>query len=146
MSVDIRGTFFHQLSWPAQVAKWLETVGTDSIGARFESRTRTKLSGGPEHWLGTALVPPFIIPLLSLDIIGAVVYDIGWGQKLLLHCTGSGLPTVVLEAPIGQASYVWSRVQPILAKQTRVKTSNTYIGTRTVPELGRPSVATHFEQ
>jgi pimeloyl-ACP methyl ester carboxylesterase len=51
---------------------------------------------------------------------GAVVYDIGWGQKLLLHCTGSGLPTVVLEAPIGQASYVWSRVQPILAKQTRV--------------------------
>ena len=26
-------------------------VGTDTIGARFESRT--KLSGGPEHWLGT---------------------------------------------------------------------------------------------
>ena len=51
-----------------------------------------------------------------------MVYDIGWGQKLLLHCTGSGLPTVVLEAPIGQASYVWSRVQPILARQTRVKT------------------------
>ena len=33
-------------------------VGTDTIGARFESRSRTKVSGGPEHWLGTALVPP----------------------------------------------------------------------------------------
>ena len=48
------------------------------------------------------------------------MYDIGWGQKLLLHCTGSGLPTVVLEAPIGQPSYIWSKVQPILAKHTRV--------------------------
>ena len=33
-------------------------VGTVTQGARFESRTHTKLSGGPEHWLGTALVPP----------------------------------------------------------------------------------------
>ena len=58
----------------------------------------------------------------TVSVIGAVVYDIGWGQKLLLHCTGSGLPTVILEAPIGQASYVWSSVQPIVAKHTRVIT------------------------
>ena len=48
------------------------------------------------------------------------MYDIGWGQKLLLHCMGSGVPTVILDAPIGQASHVWSQVQPLLARQTKV--------------------------
>ena len=57
---------------------------------------------------------------MSCEFPDSSFYDIGWGQKILLHCTGSGLPTVILDAPIGQASHVWSQVQPLLAKQTRV--------------------------
>jgi pimeloyl-ACP methyl ester carboxylesterase len=45
--------------------------------------------------------------------------DIG-GRKLHLLCTGSGSPTVILEAS-GLASYRdWLQVQPALAKRTRV--------------------------
>ena len=28
--------------------------------------------------------------------VGAALYDVGWGQKLLLHCTGTGPPTGML--------------------------------------------------
>ena len=58
MSVDIRGTFFHQLSWPAQVAKWLEMWGLSHKVPGLNPGPALKLTGGPEHWLRTALVPP----------------------------------------------------------------------------------------
>ena len=45
--------------------------------------------------------------------------DIG-GRKLNLYCTGSGLPTVVLEAGGGESSLDWRFVQPLLMKKTRV--------------------------
>ena len=45
--------------------------------------------------------------------------DIG-GRKLNLYCTGSGLPTVVLEAGGGESSLDWRFVQPLLTKKTRV--------------------------
>ncbi len=31
----------------------------------------------------------------------AVLYDIGFGQKLQLACKGHGRPTVILDAPTG---------------------------------------------
>ena len=31
----------------------------------------------------------------------AVLYDIGFGQKLQLNCRGEGRPTVLLDAPTG---------------------------------------------
>lgn len=49
-----------------------------------------------------------------------VIYDIGLGQKMYLHCTGHGTPTVILDAPTGMSSDVWTLVQPQLAKITRV--------------------------
>ena len=62
MSVDIRGMFFHYLSWPAQVAKWLVAKWLETWGLSHKvpgsNRTALKLTGGQEHWLGTALVPP----------------------------------------------------------------------------------------
>ncbi|XP_033647162.1 uncharacterized protein LOC117306770 [Asterias rubens] len=48
------------------------------------------------------------------------LYDVGWNHKMLLHCTGTGSPTVVLDAPTGMTSDAWCLVQPRIAKFTRV--------------------------
>jgi pimeloyl-ACP methyl ester carboxylesterase len=45
--------------------------------------------------------------------------DIG-GRKLHIHCTGSGAPTVILEAGASSFSIDWSLVQPEIAKTNRV--------------------------
>ncbi len=45
--------------------------------------------------------------------------DVG-GFRLHLYCTGSGSPTVVLEAGLGDGSFIWGRVQPAIAQHTRV--------------------------
>lgn len=48
--------------------------------------------------------------------------DVG-GRRLYILCTGrnvEGSPTVVLEAGLGDSSSVWNRVQPEVAKFTRV--------------------------
>ncbi|HWN08757.1 MAG TPA: alpha/beta hydrolase [Pyrinomonadaceae bacterium] len=49
--------------------------------------------------------------------------DVGSGRKLHINCSGiniAGAPTVVLEAGAGNPSTVWNRVQPEVAKFTRV--------------------------
>jgi len=55
----------------------------------------------------------------SLEPPGLMV-DIGWGQELYLRCEGEGLPTVVLEAPLGEASASMRALQAELAPLTRV--------------------------
>jgi pimeloyl-ACP methyl ester carboxylesterase len=45
--------------------------------------------------------------------------DIG-GRALFISCTGTGSPTVVLEAGSGSASNTWFSVQPEVARFTRV--------------------------
>ncbi len=45
--------------------------------------------------------------------------DVG-GHQLHIACTGTGSPTVVLEAPAGGMSAAWGTVQPLVAKETRV--------------------------
>ena len=45
--------------------------------------------------------------------------DIG-GSRLHLHCSGSGTPTVVLEAALGASSLSYALVQPAIADFTRV--------------------------
>jgi pimeloyl-ACP methyl ester carboxylesterase len=42
------------------------------------------------------------------------------GRELNLRCTGSGAPTVVLESGYGAGAFAWGRVQPRLARDTRV--------------------------
>ena len=49
------------------------------------------------------------------------VVDVG-GYRLHLNCTGSGSPTVVIDAGWGDASAGWGWVQPEVAKTTRVCT------------------------
>ncbi|MEP6503755.1 MAG: alpha/beta hydrolase [Betaproteobacteria bacterium] len=43
-------------------------------------------------------------------------------QRLNLHCSGSGSPTVVFEAPSGEAGWTWWAVQPAVAATTRACT------------------------
>ena len=46
-------------------------------------------------------------------------FDIG-GRKLYLNCSGSGTPTVILEAGANGGSHSWAAVQPRLATANRV--------------------------
>ncbi len=48
-----------------------------------------------------------------------ILVDIG-GRTLFLSCTGTGTPTVVLEAGSGNGADTWAGVQPELARFTRV--------------------------
>ena len=43
------------------------------------------------------------------------------GRKMYMECTRSGSPTIVLDAGLGNDSIIWSKVQPALAKTTRVQ-------------------------
>src|ERR1017187_1952005 len=47
------------------------------------------------------------------------MYSVG-GYKTHLYCIGSGTPTIVLESGLGDDFLIWGRVQPELAKATRV--------------------------
>jgi len=68
--------------------------------------------------------------------------DIG-GRALFLSCTGTGSPTVVLEAGSGNGADTWAAVQPEIARFTRVcsydrtglgQSDSAPIGVRTVQE------------
>ena len=45
--------------------------------------------------------------------------DIG-GRRINLHCTGAGSPTVILMAGLSSWSAVWYKVQPAIARSSRV--------------------------
>lgn len=42
------------------------------------------------------------------------------GHRMHIHCMGSGSPTIVLDAGLGNDGLIWGGVQPVLAKTTRV--------------------------
>lgn len=48
-----------------------------------------------------------------------VAYPVN-GHKMRMDCTGSGSPTIVLDAGLGNDGLIWGGVQPVLAKTTRV--------------------------
>ena len=47
-------------------------------------------------------------------------FKIGGGRKMFMTCSGSGTPTVILEAGAGGGANAWFAVQPWLATTTRV--------------------------
>ena len=47
------------------------------------------------------------------------LFDVG-GYKMHIDCTGEGSPTVILESGLGDSYISWRRVQPRIAKFTRV--------------------------
>jgi pimeloyl-ACP methyl ester carboxylesterase len=50
----------------------------------------------------------------------AILVDIGFGQHLYMNCTGSGAPTVILDAPTGSSSDMWLEVAAELAALSTV--------------------------
>lgn len=46
--------------------------------------------------------------------------DVGEGRKVNVICTGHGSPTVLLNAGLGDSASTWWRIQPEVAKLTRV--------------------------
>ncbi|HKP53758.1 MAG TPA: alpha/beta fold hydrolase [Chloroflexia bacterium] len=57
---------------------------------------------------------PSPVPVPSEGLV-----DVG-GYKLYYSCSGQGSPTVIMDAGLGETSSTWSRVQPEVAKFTRV--------------------------
>lgn len=49
-----------------------------------------------------------------------VLIDVRHGQKLFKSCEGNGTPTVILDAPRGDTSDVWTLIFPAIAKFTTV--------------------------
>lgn len=85
-------------------------------------------------WLGRVVVVVIGLALLGAiyesvaEAIDAKAYpppgelvDVG-GYQLHINCTGTGSPTVVIDAGLGDWSTVWAWVQPDVAKETRVCT------------------------
>jgi pimeloyl-ACP methyl ester carboxylesterase len=90
--------------------------------------------GGCSVWLGASLAT-----LLGLALVGYIyepmaeaadaktypppgqLVDVG-GYRLHINCTGTGSPTVVIDAGLGDWSTMWGFVQPEVAKTTRVCT------------------------
>ncbi|HVA26817.1 MAG TPA: alpha/beta hydrolase [Candidatus Baltobacteraceae bacterium] len=61
--------------------------------------------------LTRADVAPYLHPQQMVDV---------GGHKLNLYCTGQGSPTVVLDAGEGETMFTWRKVQPKVAKFSRV--------------------------
>ncbi|MBO9661473.1 alpha/beta hydrolase [Dokdonella sp.] len=61
-------------------------------------------------------------PDTALDVYAepAQRIDIGAGRHVNLRCSGSGAPTVILDAGQGMTSMSWRKLQPLVAKTNRV--------------------------
>ncbi len=53
------------------------------------------------------------------DYLPGALYLVN-GHRMRMECTGSGTPTLVLDAGLGNDGLIWSGIQPLLAKTTRV--------------------------
>lgn len=66
-----------------------------------------------------------ILLLLSIAFSEAAAADgdlvhLSDGRRLFLNCSGRGSPTVILEGGFAAPSGAWFKVQPVVAKETRV--------------------------
>jgi pimeloyl-ACP methyl ester carboxylesterase len=59
-------------------------------------------------------------PSLASYATPATLVDIGGGRKLNLRCSGEGAPVVMLESGATADSMAWYKVQPSIAKSTKV--------------------------
>ncbi len=103
----------------------------DQNGKVSPSRSKSR---GCLVWLGRLM-----ISIMGLSLLGYIyepmaeaadakaypppgqMVDVG-GYRLHINCTGEGSPTVVVESGWGDFSATWSRVQPEIAKTTRICT------------------------
>jgi pimeloyl-ACP methyl ester carboxylesterase len=76
-------------------------------------------------FLNVVVAQPKLAPAIAEDqrmlpyVEPGQLIDIG-GRRINLHCTGADGPTVILMAGISSWSAVWYKVQPVIARKTRV--------------------------
>ncbi|XP_013395840.1 uncharacterized protein LOC106162942 [Lingula anatina] len=112
---------------PAKDGKKKKKENKEGNVMQADTKTfRSTLVGSLKYILLIIILPPFL-NYTALVREGSYLkpevgelYDIGFGQKMYLGCMGSGSPTVILDAPTGMTSDVWSLVLPLIAKETRV--------------------------
>jgi len=109
---------------------WIWPVAIGALAVWMFLRVRRELRGR-----GRWLVVPVILVLLLMAVGGGLttvvsatrgnaagpgqLVDIG-GRRLHLECTGSGAPTVVLQAGLGDTAAAWARIAPVVAATTTV--------------------------
>jgi pimeloyl-ACP methyl ester carboxylesterase len=94
-------------------------------------------TSAPSHWLLRRIFFGLIALVLALAVIGIIYenifeardlrfnpmpgrrFDVG-GYKMHIDCTGEGTPTVILDSGLGDSYVSWRKVQPQIAKFTRV--------------------------
>jgi pimeloyl-ACP methyl ester carboxylesterase len=110
---------------------WIWPPGLAILAVWMVAQVRHQLRGR-----GRWLVLPVIATLLVIAVGGAIatvgaatrssasapsgqMVDVG-GHRLYLECTGSGSPTVVLQAGLGESSSSWEGITPTVAAATTV--------------------------
>jgi pimeloyl-ACP methyl ester carboxylesterase len=124
------------LIWPGLYIEafigWLWPIALLALLAWIAVQSRRRLHSPIRAWL---LYPT--VGVLSLMAMGGIyetvqeagrplsdsrpgeLVDVG-GHRMHLYCSGSGSPTVILDAGLGGSSLDWSPVQPSLAESTKV--------------------------
>jgi pimeloyl-ACP methyl ester carboxylesterase len=103
-------------------------TGSSAVSSRPHRTIRRRLLGVLVI-CGLTLVGLLLLGLSSQAIASALdashypppgkLVDIG-GYRLHINCTGTGSPTVILDAGLGGSSLDWSKIQPGVARFTRV--------------------------
>ncbi|GFO01750.1 alpha/beta hydrolase domain-containing protein 14a [Plakobranchus ocellatus] len=113
-----------------------ETKTNQKKTSRNKSSKEGTHNSGSKSWFSSCcskakyvflflFVPPFLnYSSLQREVVElqpeGELYDVGWGRKMFLSCHGKGPPTVVLDAPTGMNSDVWTLVVKKLEKHTNV--------------------------
>src|SRR6266516_1967550 len=113
-------------------SKMTQTIDSRKDSSSVSPRPRRTIRRRLLRFLGIlslSLVGLLLLGLLSQALASAVdashspapgkLVDIG-GYRLHINCTGTGSPTVILDAGLGETSLDWSKVQPAVAHFTRV--------------------------
>ncbi len=91
--------------------RWGRIIGRALLGLVVIAIATVGIAAGYNYWAVRHYQARFPAPgkLYSVD-----------GYRMHLYCTGTGSPTVVMEAGLGNDFRIWDLVQPELSKLTRV--------------------------
>jgi pimeloyl-ACP methyl ester carboxylesterase len=110
---------------------WIWPPALAVLAAWMIMQARRNLRGRG-HWLVAPVIGTLLVFAVGggLTTLGAAtgsnesapsgqMIDVG-GRSLYIECTGSGTPTVVLQAGLGESSSSWARIAPSVAASTTV--------------------------
>ncbi|CAF0829974.1 unnamed protein product [Brachionus calyciflorus] len=91
----------------------------------FSSRIVTFVLNFVKYGALICIIPPLLnYAALNREspVMGThgLMYDVGSSQRLFLSCKGKGVPTIIMDSPIGLSSDIWLPLQEILSEVTKV--------------------------